>query len=107
MFQIGKKPPQRRTYESALLRLGQHVLQPVQSLDDPHARPVGPVEPAGGGIFEVNFLAAELDGFNRASTSTSILAGTAVVSPRSLAAVMPSITARARSRRITARMTAR
>ena len=87
--------------------LGHHVLHPVRRLDDAHGGAISPKETAGRGELEMDLLAAELDRLQPRIDQHATRAGTAVVRPRSLAAVMPSMTARAGSRRVTARMTVR
>lgn len=66
-----------------------------------------PVESAGRSMLEDDLMVAQFDGFQAGIDQTSILAGTAFVRPRVLAAVIPSTTKRALSRRATASMTAR
>ena len=58
---IGKQAAQHIPDALAFAVLGQHVLHPVERLNDPHGRPSGPIEAAGRGEPEMNFLAAEPD----------------------------------------------
>jgi len=52
---------QRGLNALAFAVLVQHILHPVQRLDDAHGGPVGPIEAAGRSELEVDLLAAELD----------------------------------------------
>ena len=61
MLRVGKQMSQRGLNALAFAVLGQHILHPVQRLDDAHGGPVGPIEAAGRSEFEVDLLATELD----------------------------------------------
>ena len=82
------------TVDRLLQVAGRHATR----LHDPHGWASGPMEAAGSGLFEADLLGTQLDGLSRASVSTTTCARTAVVRPKSLAAVMPSTSRRAWTR---------
>ncbi len=82
-------------------------MHPMQGLDNPHGGAIGPVEAARRCVLEVDLLIAELDRLQARIDEHFDARRNGRGEARSLAAVMPSTTARAWSRRVTARMTAR
>lgn len=62
MVRIGEQPAKNLGDTGTFVVVIQHILEPVQNLDDAHSRLAGPVEGACCGCLEVDFPVAELDG---------------------------------------------
>ena len=58
---VGRRDRRADRRGSPVRAVGQHVLHPVQRLNDAHGGPVGPIETAGRGELEMDLLATELD----------------------------------------------
>ena len=61
MAGIGEEAVQRGSHPRALIVVDQHVLHPVQRLNNAHGGTVCPIEAAGRGILEMDLLIAEFD----------------------------------------------
>ena len=61
MSGVREHADQRVLHALTFAVLGEHLLHPVQRLNDTHGRSAGPIETAGRGELEMDLLVAELD----------------------------------------------
>lgn len=82
---IGVFENRNKTLAEASVVGREHVAQPMERLGKAHGGTGRPVMSAGGGSLKVEGEIAEGEGARRRSVSTAMRAGTASVSPKSLA----------------------